>query len=222
MKAVNAAEFSGRVSSSTDDGQEQKNTGQIILCNGLSTLTQFDIDLGKDDDTYSNKVGNKTVVCSDQEAVIAATRFADVTVPREVDGTPVVVSKAYIEFTARPNDGGNTFKKAAVTLKITAQAADNPPTLGTANYNISSRANTAASVTWNIPAGAWTDGQTYSTPDLTPIVQELINRPGWSDGQAMLFKIDYVSGNGGRTVHSFDSNYTNWRRALSLNTSPAG
>ena len=199
-------EFSGRVSSGTDDGQQQKNTGEIILCNNISTLSMLDIDLGKDDDTYSNKVGKKYVACSTQQAMLAGMRFANVAVPPKVDGVPVVVSKAYIEFTARASDGGNTFKKAALQLKITAQAADNPPTLNFAVNNISARPDTAASVTWDVPGVEWVSGQTYTTPDLTTIVQELVNRPGWSDGQAMLFKIDYVSGSGGRTVHSFDSN----------------
>ena len=61
---------------------------------------------------------------------------------------------------------------------------------------------------------AWTGGTKYQTPDLTAIVQELINRPGWNSGQAMLFKIDWVSGAGGRVAESFDSNATKAARLV--------
>ena len=134
-------------------------------------------------------------------------RFTDVIIPSEVDGVPVTLENAYIKFTARESNGGTMFRNAALTLRITAQAADNPPTLGTSDYNISNRPDTVASVTWNVPAGAWYSGQYITTPDLTPIIQELINRPGWQDGNAMLFKIDAGLEDGGRTAHSFDSNF---------------
>jgi len=232
-------EYSGRVSAGFDDGMEQKNTGQIYLCNNISTLTMLDLDLGKDDDIYQNStpgewqwkcnrrgrncrwrwVDGSYTTCASQEAVLSAMRFTNVTVPREVDGVPVTVANAYINFTARNNNGGNSFRKAALTLKITAEAADNPVTLGTADYNISSRADTTASVTWDIPYGAWSTGSTYSTPDLTALVQEIVSRPGWNAGQAILFKIDWVSGNGGRVTYSFDGNQ-NWAPQLVIEYEP--
>jgi hypothetical protein len=137
--------------------------------------------------------------------MMAGIRFADVTVPGQDDGVPVVVSKAHIEFTARDSHGSSHFNLQALTLTITAEAADNPPTIGTANYDISGRPDTAASVTWSVPGTAWRAGSTYRTPDLTTIVQELVNRPGWAAGNAMFFKINAGTENGGRTAHSFDS-----------------
>lgn len=199
------SEFSGRVQSTSDDGMQRKSNGEIILCSKFNTLTMLDLDLGKDDDTYSG-----SSACN-QQSMLSAVRFSNVTVPREIDGVPVVVKSAHIEFTARTNNGNNTFKREALTLKITAQAADNPATLGTAVNNISSRPDTAASVTWNVLGTStyeWVNGRTYPTPDITAIVQELVSRPGWNSGQAMLFKIDWINGNGGRTAHSFDSSAT--------------
>jgi len=196
------SKFSARVNSTSDDGMQRKSNGQIILCNTYNTLTMLDLDLGTDDDSYPNP--NKA--CS-RQTMLSAVRFSDVTVPREVDGVPVVIKSAYIEFTASTNNGpNNAFKSAALNLKITAQAADNPATLTTALNDISNRTNTAASVTWNVPGTAWTKNAKYQTPDLTAVVQELVSRPGWNAGQAMLFKIDWVSGAGGRTTYSFDGN----------------
>ena len=144
--------------------------------------------------------------------MLSAMRFTNIGVPPEIDGVPVTVRNAYIEFTARTNNGNTVFRRAALTLDITAEAADNPATLGTSAYNISNRPDTDASVIWDVPGGSYTDewnsGQTYTSPDLTPLVQELISRPGWQSGNAMLFKIDWIDGNGGRVAHSFDSSAT--------------
>lgn len=197
-------EFSTRVASTTDDGMERQSNGEIRLCSALNTLTMLDLDLGTDDDTYPNAYS----ACS-RQTMLTAMRFTNVGVPPEIDGVPVTVRNAYIEFTARTNNGNTVFRRAALTLAITAEAADNPVTLGTTAYNISGRPETTASVIWNVPGGSfleeWDSGQTYTSPDLTPIVQELISRPGWQSGNAMLFKIDWIDGNGGRTAHSFDS-----------------
>jgi type IV pilus assembly protein PilY1 len=200
-KGSSCQQFATRVAMSSDDGQEQKNTGEIILCNFTNTLTLFDLDLGRDDDSYGNPK------CAEQEAVIVATRFTDVAIPREVDGVPVVISSAYIEFTAARNNGGKKFRNAAITLKITAEATDSPATLGLADYNISNRPDTTSSATWSmLRKESWIPGETYQTPDLTTIVQELISRPGWQNGNAMLFKIEGGDEYGGRTAWSFFGN----------------
>ena len=153
------SQFSGPVKSTSDDGMQRKSNGEIKLCSSLNTLTMLDLDLGTDDDTYpapNSACGKQTM--------LSAVRFSDVTIPRDILGVPVTVESAYIEFTARKNNGDTNFKKAALTLKITAQAADDPTTLTTVVNNISSRTNTAASVTWNVPGTAWTNGTTYQTP----------------------------------------------------------
>jgi hypothetical protein len=43
---------------------------------------------------------------------------------------------------------------------------------------------TTASVNWN-NEGAWTLDNTYDSPDITSIVQEIVNREGWSSGNNM-------------------------------------
>ena len=51
---------------------------------------------------------------------------------------------------------------------------------------------------------AWdTAGQTHQSPSLVPIVQELIDRPGWASGNALVV---LVSGTGRRTARSYDAN----------------
>jgi hypothetical protein len=62
---------------------------------------------------------------------------------------------------------------------------------------------TAASVAWSPPAWSLVgeSGAAQRTPDLTALVQEVVNRPGWDFGNAMVF---LVSGSGTRTAESFD------------------
>ena len=67
----------------------------------------LDLDLGTDDDTYPNP----NSACT-QQTMLSAMRFNNIPIPREVDGVPATIESAYIEFTARTNDGNNTFRKA--------------------------------------------------------------------------------------------------------------
>jgi hypothetical protein len=115
-------------------------------------------------------------------------RFQGVAIPQGA-----TITSAVIEFTTDDTDSVST------SLIIHGQAADNPPTFTLANHNISGRAETAAQVSWNnIPA--WNlIGETHQTPGLTSIVQEIVNRPGWVSGNAMVFK---VTGSGERTARA--------------------
>ena len=71
--------------------------------------------------------------------------------------------------------------------------------------NISSRPRTHASVRWNPPP--WTSvgeaGEAQRTPELAPILQEVIDREDWSRGQALAV---LIRGSGRRTAESFDGN----------------
>jgi hypothetical protein len=58
-------------------------------------------------------------------------------------------------------------------------------------------------VGWSPPA--WTDvgaaDADQRTPELTAIVQEIVERPGWTAGNAMVF---VISGSGHRTAEAYD------------------
>ena len=47
------------------------------------------------------------------------------------------------------------------------------------------RARTTAQVAWNISA-LWVAGTTYTTPDISSVIQELVDRASWAQGNAML------------------------------------
>jgi calcineurin-like phosphoesterase family protein/purple acid phosphatase-like protein/K319-like protein len=120
-------------------------------------------------------------------------RFTGVNVPKGK-----TITNAYIQFTV--DETGST----ATSLTVKGQAADNPGTFTTAANNVSSRATTAASVAW-APA-AWTTidaaGTAQQTPDLKNIVQEITNRAGWVQNNAMVF---VITGTGKRTARAYEA-----------------
>ncbi len=71
-------------------------------------------------------------------------------------------------------------------------------------------------------------GATYLSPDLSPIVHEIVNREGWSSGNALAF---VITGTGRRTADAYDGDpalaprlHITYRPCYSLTTSvaPAG
>ena len=107
------------------------------------------------------------------------------------------ITNAYIEFVACDSDS------IATSLTIVGEASDNALPFS-ANNSITDRTATSSSSDWSsIPA--WTNGTHYNSPDLTSIVQEIVDRNGWSRGSAMVFRI---TGNGERDAHSRNSSST--------------
>lgn len=121
---------------------------------------------------------------------VVGIRFQSVTVPQGA-----TITDAYIEFVTNETDS------EATSLVFYGQAIDDAPTFTFTDYDVSGRTKTTASVAWeNVPA--WnTVGETHQTPALSPIVQEIVDRGGWSSGSAMAF---IVAGSGQRTARSYD------------------
>jgi subtilisin family serine protease len=74
--------------------------------------------------------------------------------------------------------------------KIRAEAADNPTDLN--GRRVSILTGTVASQTWNWSDIAWTADTWYESPDIRQVVQEIVDRPGWAPGNAIV--ILYVGG----------------------------
>ena len=104
-------------------------------------LTSSDLELGADGSTLQ----------------YAAMRFNNLTIP-----TGATILSAFIEFEVDETGSDPT------SVLIQGQAADNAPAFSAVNFDISSRARTAAQVAWNeIPA--WmVISEKVQTPDLAP------------------------------------------------------
>jgi hypothetical protein len=170
-----------------------------VLGPGSLVTRDFPIAVGADDaeqlaSTSVNLTSSDLDMMLDGTAVQSAVglRFANVTLP---PGAAIV--SASVQFRsdeAHPD---------ATSLLIQGQATANPPTFTTAKNNITSRPRTAASVGWN-PV-AWTKtsetGPAEQTPNLVPIVQELVSQPGWASGNAVVL---VITGSGKRVADSFE------------------
>jgi len=105
-------------------------------------------------------------------------RFNNITIP-----SGAIINSASILFYASDNDD-----KTPSTVTIYGHDTDNAPTFVDVDSNITSRTQTSASTSWSVPE--WikdTSGAAQTTPDLTAIVQEIIDRGGWSSSNSMAF-----------------------------------
>ncbi len=162
-----------QVGASSDDAEQ--------LDNGAMSLTSDDLELTCDTTNKCNKN-------SAQKQTIGL-RFAALPIPKNSS-----ILSAQVEFTA------DEAQSEATSLTLNGQAADNASTFAATTNNISARTKTAASVAWsNLPA--WVVGTKYQTPDMSPIVQEVVNRSGWASGNGLGL---IVTGLGHRTADSYD------------------
>lgn len=107
------------------------------------------------------------------------------------------IDSAYIQFTAAANDSD------AVDLIATGVDTDNASGW-TGNYavdnSVAGAGGTTATVAWS--PGPWTSGNSGVSQRIaiTSIVQELLSRGGWTNGNSMAFVIQHVSGSGRRVA----------------------
>lgn len=165
-----------QISSSSDDAEER---GANAASNpGLIDLTSSDLELTNDGSDGDQYIGM---------------RFTNMTIPA---GAKVL--NAYIQFTVDEDDA------AAGTVIFKAEDVDNATTFTSTSFDISSRTLTADSAVWsNIPVWSTVGaaGQDQRTPDLSAVVQAIINRAGWTSGNAINI-IAY--GTGERVAESYD------------------
>ena len=87
------------------------------------------------------------------------------------------IANAYILFDVDEVRPGQS--DVDTTINIFGEANVNPALPTDANGDVSSRAATAAAVAWQPPATAETHADLV-TPDISPVVREIIAMPGWN------------------------------------------
>jgi len=116
-----------------------------------------------------------------------------------------VITAASIQFTA--DQVFNADNTTPLNLDVFAEAADNAPPFAANVVSLGTLPRTGASTGWNVPPWAVSQsGPAQRTPDLSAIIQEVVNRPGWRPGNALVM---IFAGSGGRReAESFDGNPT--------------
>ncbi|MCB0562728.1 MAG: hypothetical protein KDD09_27440, partial [Phaeodactylibacter sp.] len=83
-------------------------------------------------------------------------------------------------------------------------ASDNSGTFSNTNFDISSRPRTSATISWTPPdwGAIGSAGAGQLTPDISSIIQEIVNRDGYNLNSSIAIIID---GTGNRTAEAFDA-----------------
>ena len=150
-----------------------------LLADGSINMTSTDLELGK---------GNGWPESGDQPQKVGI-RFQEVRVPQGAR-----ITSAYLEFET------DEVSSEATNVTIYGEASDDAAAFTTEAYGVSNRVKTAASVGWDVPAWETVD-EKHRSPDVSVIVQEIVNRSGWSPGNSMVFIIE---GSGKRVAESYN------------------
>jgi hypothetical protein len=174
-----------RVAASNDDAEEDVSGG------GMGR-TSSDLELGHEGAASATSLQTVGV------------RFIGVDVPEGV-----VIKKAWVQFTA--DDINNDYHLPPVSLIVEGELSPDPVDFSSssANPNISSRPATTASVVWDIPVwgAVRSAGPAEQTPDISRVIQEIIDQDGWAAGNAMVVILKDNPANpsqGTREADSFD------------------
>ena len=183
-------------------GTDTANYTVNVSSNGSGTTVSSKVNTGNDDVEEHSSNGTIYLDSSDLELVYdsynsqgnqhVGVRFIGVNVPQGA-----TITDAYIQFTCDEASSGST------SLTIHGHDVNNAAAFTGSSYEVSGRTATSANVNWS-PA-AWNtvgeSGANQRTPNLQAIIQEIVNRTGWSSGNAMSFKI---TGSGTRTAESYN------------------
>lgn len=182
----------------TDSALSASDTVTVTVTSGSgSTTISLRVATGTDD-AEEAAGGGVSTTSGDLELVLDASlqtvgmRFAGLTIP-----AGATITSAWVQFET------DKVRTAAAQLTIHGQAADSAPTFTTTARSISTRPRTSASVSWAPPA--WTTvgeaGAGQRTPELAAVLQEIVSRPGWSSGNAVVL---VVTGTGVRVARSYN------------------
>lgn len=187
-----------------NDGLTNTTTIDITVQDGASIDISVPISNGNDDVEERVSDGYMYMNSSDIEIVDdtgsqglqkVGLRFPGVQVPENA-----TIVNAYIQFTAESNDPG------PCAFNIYTEAADNALTFNSNTYDVSSRALSNGSVSWS--PDDWVDGAAgtiQQSPNLNAIIQEVVDRSGWTWGNALAF---VITGSGERSAYSYETSPT--------------
>ena len=151
-----------------------------------------------DDDAEEHSDGHLSMSSSDLEMTqehdkqIVGIRFTNITIPHGA-----IITKAYLQFQVDETSSGTS------DLTITTQDSPDAEQFLDLKYNISSRTLLKNSVAWNPPFWNHVGEQSLSqkTNDLKSVIQPIINKSSWSEGNAIAF---VIKGDGKRVAESYD------------------
>jgi type IV pilus assembly protein PilY1 len=167
-----------QVSASADDAEQNADSGQMFLTSTQMEMVQTSIDRAN--------------------GVI----FRDVPIPKSA-----TVESAVVEFVSRTPTDTTSASTPAGAATITVQGIDSDlvPAFTTALFDVSDRVGgprgTAATVTFPLPPAAVGSNDTVATADISPVIQEIVDRADWDHGDQVGL---VFTGNGLVNLYTFD------------------
>lgn len=117
-------------------------------------------------------------------AIVSGFRFANITLPR---GTGI--AQAYLVFTV---DGVYT---TTLTVAFYGESSGNAQTFSNTSSPASRPRLSGVSTVWSIPSSdMWARGQIRQSPDITAIIQAIIDRSDWQSGNALAILAEPTGG----------------------------
>lgn len=222
------------ISASTDDAEEDS-AGSVVLAetdlnmgsdvkHGAASATTIEVAVAtSSDDVEEHQDGGIVRASSDLEVTYEISgleqkiglRFQSVSIPQ---GATI----AYAELVFKVDED----PRGDVSIDIYGEDSDDAVTFPSSTNAVSSRTKTTAKVDWDELPTVDTGGLVRS-PDVTNIVQEIVNRGGWSTGNNMAFILNKdpastSDNNNKRTFESFDGSYAPKLRVTYLTGSGLG
>lgn len=126
-------------------------------------------------------------------------RFTNVQLPKSA-----IITSAYLEFVAKSSSS------SSLGLTIAGLAQDNPASFYAPG--VVRKAAKTTTVDWS-NVETWTAEKNHRSPDITPIIQALVNRSGWASGNSMALAIYGLSSNR-RIPYAFEGGKTKAARLV--------
>ncbi|NNM03056.1 MAG: DUF5011 domain-containing protein, partial [Nitrosopumilus sp.] len=187
------------VSTGTSADLSITKSGELITSGGTTGVIDVRVATGTDDaeedDDEDVSLNSSDLDLNEEEYV--GMRFNGIEIPNGA-----TITNAYVQLTTE-DDQDTGYAK----VKIFAQDSDNAQTFTSQDENISSRPTTSASVSWVIPdwIGEGTAGAPQQTPDLTALIQEVVDRNGWISGNSIAIIVEEDSGSADRDAKSYEN-----------------
>jgi hypothetical protein len=164
-----------RIDSATDDMEE-------YVADGTHDLGSSDLEITEEGGPENNQ--------------LIGLRFNNVAVPQGA-----VITDAYVQFQVDEVDVPGDNRPGTKFLR--GEAVDNAVTFSDALFDIASRPTTSAEASWDWPEWLTVDeeGPDQRTSDISAVIQEIVDRPGWVSGNSLAL---IITGSGENTAESFD------------------
>jgi hypothetical protein len=157
--------------------------------NAIPPVNEWRIATDADDVEEAVDTGSMDVGSSDLELAYESTgqadpqliglRFPGIAIPKGA-----TITESWVRFQVDEDKGGTE----PVNLIIEGELSPSPAPFTTAALSVSYRTPTAARVSWSVPD--WTvvgdQGPDQTTPDLSAIIQELVDQDGWAGSAIVL------------------------------------